>query len=230
MKKIFFNTLLIISLLGISANLCIAKTMEAQVESHRIPDGTFLKLKTYNAVSTDKSYVDDQFDAMLIEDKIIGKEIVLPQGTLFRGRVTDIIPNKMLSKSAVLFLNFDNVVTPTGKQLPTSCGICGISMNAQGGITDNGNYSTAIKKNWNNAIKITKNATNWGLNVGEDLWGGSPKYVLTPISAIAGVTCSSIYFLTDAIIDVFKKGSEIYMNQDTELTIMLTKPLDIPIN
>lgn len=230
MKKALFNILFSFTLLAFSTSLCNAKTMEAQVESHRIPDGTMLKLRTYNAVSTDKSYVDDQFDAMLIEDKIIGKEIVLPQGTLFRGRVTDIIPNKMLSKSAVLFLNFDNVVTPTGKQLPTTCAICGISMNSQGGITDNGNYGTAIKKNLETAIKITKNATNWGLNAGEDLWGGAPKYVLTPISAIAGVTCSSIYFVTDAIVDIFKKGSEIYMNQDTDLTIMLVKPLDIPVN
>lgn len=230
MKKVLSNIIIVLGILVFCSNISVAKTMEAQVQSHRIPDGTVLKLRTYNAVSTDKSYVDDQFDAMLIEDKIIGKEIVLPQGTLFRGRVTDIVPNKMLSKSAVLFLNFDNVVTPTGKQLPTSCGICGISMNSQGGITDNGNYGTAIKKNFETAVKITKNATNWGLNVGEDLWGGAPKYVLTPISAVAGITCSSVYFLTDAIVDIFKKGSEIYMNQDTELTIMLTKPLDIPIN
>lgn len=230
MKKLIINLLVVLSVCLLTNSQVLAKNLQAQVESHRIPEGTLLKIRTYNAVSTNRSSVDDQFDAMLAEDKKIGKDIVLPEGTLFRGRVVDITPNKMLSKSAVLYLNFDNVITPTGKQIPTACGICGISMNAQGGITDNGNYGSAIKKNWETAVKLTKNSTQWGLTTGEDVLGGAPKYILTPIGAIAGVACSSVYFLTDAIVDIFKKGSEIYMNQDTDLTIMLVKPLDIPVN
>ena len=202
-----------------------AKSLEAQVESHRIPAGAILKLKTYNAVATNTSSVDDQFDGMLVEDKKIGKEIVLPQGTLFRGRVTGITHKKMLSKSAVLYLTFDEVVTPTGKQIPASCGICGLSMNAQGGITDNGNYASAIKQNWDTAVNITKSATEWGWDV-----DNPAKYVLAPLGAVGGATCSTLYFLGDAVVDVFKKGSDVYMHQDTEVSVILTKPLDIPIN
>ena len=209
-------------LIGVAVN---AKSLEAQVESHRIPAGTVLKLKTYNAVSTNTSAVDDQFDGMLVEDKKIGKEIVLPQGTLFRGRVTGITHKKMLSRSAVLYLTFDEVVTPTGKQIPLSCGLCGLSMNLQGGITDNGNYKTAIQQNWNTAVNITKSATQWGWDI-----NNPSKYVLAPLGAIGGATCSTVYFLGDAVVDVFKKGSDVYMHQDNEISVVLTKPLDIPIH
>jgi len=225
MKKTVLNIFIIFGFIALMTQSALAKSLEAQVESHRIPAGTMLKLKIYNAVATNTSSENDQFDGMLTEDKKIGKEIVLPQGTLFRGRVTGIEHKKMLSKSAVLYLTFDDVVTPTGKQIPVSCGICGLSMNLKGGITDNGNYASAIKQNWNNAVNITKSATEWGWDI-----NNPSKYVLAPLGAVGGATCSTVYFLGDAIVDVFKKGSDVYMHQDTEISVILTKPLDIPIN
>ena len=46
MKKTLLSILAAILFVSYTSTICYAKTMEAQVESHRIPAGTILKLKT----------------------------------------------------------------------------------------------------------------------------------------------------------------------------------------
>ena len=58
MKNIAKILILLISL--IFAQQTFAQNLSAKVKTHRIPEGTLLKLKTYNTVSTNDSSVGDQ--------------------------------------------------------------------------------------------------------------------------------------------------------------------------
>ena len=182
-------------------------------------------------LSTKTSLSGEQFDAMLEEDYKDGKEIVLPKGTVFRGRVEKVLPTKRLSKSGTLYLSFDNVVTPTGKQIPTSLGLCGTAnLTFDGGLSDCQNYGKALIKNFNNTGNIIKKSTEWGLETGEKFWNGYPKYVLAPAGAIAGTLGGTVYLVGDSIIDIFRKGNDVIINQGDIFNVVLTKPLDVPLN
>lgn len=235
MKKMKLLGLLFLSLLLIGYNSAFAatttnKTINADVGTKRIPSGTVIKLKLIDPIGTRSMELGDQFDLMTMEDIRVDKSIIIPTGSVVRGSIQKINPRRMLSRGAIMYLDFDHVVGPTGKQVPLKVGIC-VSPNLtyDGGIGSRTNYGTATVLNAKNTAKIVKVSTNWGWQTGEQILNGTPKYVLAPIGAMASIPVAGIYFIGDAIVDLFKKGDDIQLNQGDTLNLMLLKPLDMPM-
>ena len=150
----------------------------------------------------------------------------MPAGSVVRGTINKIVPSKRLSRSAVVYFSFDHIVTPNGKQVPISAGLYGYSeMTLDAGIYSGGNYGYAIKENWSNAKNILGKAINWGKGTGENM-----QYVCVPIGAVGGVFGGAIYYVGADIVDLFKKGNEVNLPQGTEIQILLTRQLDIPLH
>ena len=226
MKKLF-SILTMIFILTMSG--AFAYQMRGNAKTHRIPRGQKLELKLIDPITTQDVQEGDIFSASLTKDIIMDGEMVLPMGSLVRGTVGHIKPTRRLSRSAVMFLTFDHVVDPTGQQLPIKAGVCSdFKILPDGSIAGGGNYGDAIKQNWSNAIGLVKKSTNWGINSGEKLFKGG-KYLLTPFAAIGGVIGGTFYYIGDDIVDLFKKGNDIVINQGTIFNIMLLDNLDIPI-
>ena len=210
---------------GTSASVSAAP-IKADIQSIRIPEGTYLKLELIDPVSTKLASVGDEFNAMLSKDLLVKSTIALPAGTIFRGTVNKIIPSKRLSRSAILYINIDHVVTPTGRQIPVVAGFYNMSaITIDGGIYEGGNYGWALKQNWANTKNIMKTTTDWGKGTGENM-----QYVCTPIGALGGVIGGGAYLIGDSIADLFRKGNQVNMPQGKVLDVMLTQPIDIPIH
>ena len=58
---------------------------------------------------------------------------------------------------------------------------------------------------------------------------GYPKYVFAPLTAIVSTPVAGIYFVGDAIADIFKKGKDFNMNQGETIQVQLIKPIDMPV-
>ena len=175
---------------------------------------------------TRKISVIKAFHHFLKEDKIVDGQIALPAGSVIRGTINKITPSKRLSRSAVIYFSFDHVVTPNGKQVPISAGLYGYSeLTLDGGIYSGGNYGYAIQENWANAKNIVGKAINWGKGTGENL-----QYVFVPVGAIGGSIGGMVYYVGADIVDLFKKGNEVTLPAGTNLEILLTQPLDIPLH
>ena len=71
--------------------------------------------------------------------------------------------------------------------------------------------------------------TTWAWEKGDEMLNGSPKYVLAPLTAIVSAPVAGIYFVGDAIADVFKKGKDINLNQGETIQVQLLKPIDMPV-
>ena len=202
------------------------KKLDAQVETRRIPKGTRLKVKLLDPISTKASTEGEMFNSMLITDQSVDNAMILPVGTLIRGYVQEIKPAKMASIGAVLYLKFDHIVTPSGTQLPIKSAI---SSNAKvtidGGIREQSGYGDALKENWNNTTKIVSKSTHWGL----DKDNMAAKIILTPIGAIGGTLGGGFYLVGDSVVDIFKKGKQVVLNQDDIVEIIILKDLDVPV-
>ena len=55
-------------------------------------------------------------------------------------------------------------------------------------------------------------------------------YGLMILGAAGGVIGGAFYLVGDSIVDLFKKGSNVNLEQGQILDIMLTQPIDIPVH
>lgn len=223
MKLKLFTIILSMFLLAQSA---FAAPFNANAKTKRIPAGTKFQLQMLNPVSSINS-VGKDFSAILMNEQMNDNDVILPSGSLVRGSIKNIVPAKRLSKGAILYLDFDHVVTPTGRQVPLSLNIVGrADMTYDGGLTTTKGYGDAVKENWERTKEITTNAVEWGNDIVND---GPAKYVTVPLSAVGGAFGGGVYFVVDGIADLFRKGKDVQLYTNEVLNVILTEPVDVPV-
>ncbi|MBR6098713.1 hypothetical protein IKP85_03095 [bacterium] len=224
-----------LKLLGIMLSLflfaqtAISAPFNANAKTKRIPAGTQFTLELMSDV-TSTTAEGTGFSAILVTDQKEDKDVILPSGSLVRGTVRKIVPSKRLSRGAVVYLDFDHVVTPNGRQLPLSLSVIGRSdMTIDGGITTTKGYGDAVKENWNNTKSITKKATQWGVDTGNKFWNGYGKILTVPTGAIGGGIGGGAYFVGDSTADLIRKGKEVQIEKGSKLQVILVDPIDVPV-
>lgn len=161
--------LAIILSLFVWANATYALPFKADAKTKRIPAGTRLRLELIDPITTNGGQEGDYFSAMLLDDQKSQTSLILPAGSVVRGSVNKIIPTRRLSRGAVLYVDFDHVVTPNGRQLPLTMSVCNrVDLTLDGGIYGSKGYGEALQKNWVKTVEITKNATQFGVDAGEN--------------------------------------------------------------
>lgn len=204
-----------------------AAPFKANAKTKRIPAGTEMELKMLNTVDTSLNTVGTGFSAMLLSDQSSDDDVILPSGSIVRGDIKGILQPRRMSKGAVLYLNFDHVVTPNGRQLPLSLNVVGRSdMTYDGGITTTRGYSDAWKKTVSKSGDITKKSISWAEDIANDTgW----KYVTVPLAAFGGSFGTAGYFLYGSVADMIKKGKYVIIYKDEILHVILAEPIDVPV-
>lgn len=220
---------LLISILVFS-QLAFAGPFNANARTKRIPAGTKLKMQLLSPLSTSANLEGADFTAMLLTEQMADNDVILPMGTVVRGNVKRVIPSKRMSRGAVLYMDFDHVVTPNGRQLPLSLNLIGRSdLTYDGGITTTRGYLDAFKVTCEKSADITRKSVNWGKEVGENYLDGGLKYLSVPISAVGGALGTAGFFVYDSIADMIRKGKDVYLNKGEVLQVILIDPIDVPV-
>jgi len=207
-----------------------AYQIKADATTKRLPMGTKINLVMAESLTTAEVEEGDMFQALTTSDIKLDGKTILPKGTLVRGMVKGFDKTKLLSRSANLYLTFDHIVTPQGRQLPINAGISsGFNMKIDGGISGGGGYGCELKRNVQKTGDIIVGATNWGIEAGDEMFTGA-KFVLAPISAVAGTFGGAVYLVGDSIIDLFRYGSEVIINQGQVFDVILFEALDVPVS
>ena len=224
MKKIL---ILAMSLL-FAANTVMAGAFKADARTKRIPAGTVFQLEFLQPISTFSGCEGDSFVATLKNELSTDANVILPSGSVVRGSVSKVNTSKRFSRGAKLYLDFDHVVTPNGRQIPLDMAVCQFdNIYYDGSLYKNLGYGEAIQKNYERAVEITKNATNYGMSAGESAPG--IQYLTTPICAVGGFIGGVGYWVGDGIVDMFRKGKEVYINKGDVLKVKLINPIDVPV-
>ncbi|MFQ8626100.1 MAG: hypothetical protein ACLSA2_06335 [Candidatus Gastranaerophilaceae bacterium] len=164
----------------------------------------------------------------MITDQTADSDVILPMGSLVRGSIKKIEPAKRMSKGAVLYLDFDHVVTPNGRQLPLSLSVVGrTDLTYDGGITTTRGYKDALVENWHNTVDITKNATEWGGDVFDDIIVADQ--LMTGLGAVGGAIGGGAYYVYEGIADMIRKGKNVNLNKGDVLNVILVDPVDVPV-
>ncbi len=218
---------IILSLL-IFAQVSISAPFNAKAKTKRIPAGTQFELQLTTPVSTLVNQAGSEFSAILITDQTADSDVILPMGSLVRGTVRRIEGSKRFSKGAVLYLDFDHVVTPNGRQLPLSMAVVGREdLTLDGGIAGSKGYKDALVENWHKTKDITKTCTEWGGDVFDDIIVADQ--LMTGVGAVGGAIGGGSYYVYDFFADMIKKGKEVNLQNGEVLKVILTDPVDVPV-
>lgn len=217
----------IILTLLLSVQMTFAAPFNGNAKTKRMPAGTALQLKMLNPINTSINNTGNSFSAMLISDQTTDDDVILPAGSIIRGDIKAIQMPKRMSKGAILYMNFDHVVTPNGRQLPLSLNVVGrTDLTYDGGITTTRGYADAWKQTCSKSGDITKNSITWAEDIANDTgW----KYVTVPISAFGGAVGTAGYFVYGSIADMIKKGKHVNLQKDEILNVILVDPIDVPV-
>ena len=218
--------LTIILSLFLFAQTVSAAPLSGNAKTKRIPAGTKLSLRMLTPIDTASNTEGTSFTAMLVSDQKEDDDVILPMGSIVRGNIKSITPAKRMSKGPILYLDFDHVVTPNGRQLPLSLNIVGrADMTFDGGITTTKGYADAWKQTCKKSGQITKDTIQWGKDVTDSGW----QYVVVPFAAAGGVFGTAGYFVYDSIADMIRKGKDVQIGRDEILNVILVEPIDVPV-
>lgn len=207
-----------------------AAPFNAKAKTKRIPAGTQFSLQLLTPLSTTGGFEGKEFTAILLTDQTADTDVILPMGSLVRGSINKVVPSKRVSKGAIMYLDFDHVVAPNGRQLPLSMSLCGrADLTYDGGITTTRGYKDAMKNTWKTTKKITKTTTDWGNDTFEDVAGGYFRILTLPLAAIGGGIGGGGYYVYDAVANVIKKGKDVNVPTGEVLKVILTQPVDVPV-
>lgn len=217
---------ILLSLLLIS-QMAISAPFNAKAKTKRIPAGTEFQLQLTNPVSS-YNVQGTEFTAIMINDQTADTDVILPMGSLVRGTIKKVETPKRFSKGAILYLDFDHVVTPTGRQLPLSLTIVGrTDLTYDGGIAGSKGYKDALKQNWQTTKNITKSATEWGSDVFDDV--PVADQIMTGVGAVGGAIGGGAYYAYDFFADMIRKGKNVNLQKGDILKVILVDPVDVPV-
>lgn len=219
--------LIVILSLFLLVNTAMAGPLSGNAKTKRIPAGTEFQLQLTNSVS---SYNQEgtEFTAIMINDKTADADVILPMGSLVRGTVRKVQPAKRFSKGAIIYLDFDHVVTPNGRQLPLSMSLVGrTDLTYDGGIVGSHGYKEALGQNWAKTKNITSSALEWGT----DVFDGVPvaQQFMTGVGAIGGAIGGGAFYTYDFFADMIRKGKNVNLKKGEILNVILVNPVDVPI-
>ena len=226
MKKLFILLLLTFFVCINSAN---AGTFKADAKTKRIAAGTRFQIEFLQPVTTSAGNEGDFFTAAMKDELKTNNTVILPQGSVVRGSISSVKTAKRFSRGGMLYLDFDHVVTPNGRQIPLDLSVvkCDEKIYYDGGLYQNLGYGEALKQNYEKGVDITKNATEYGLSVGDSHPG--LQYLTTPFCAIGGFLGGVGYVIGDSVADMFKKGADVIMDKGEVITVQLINPIDVPV-
>jgi len=225
MKKSF----LIILALFMFAGMSFAGPFRADARTKRVPAGTNFTLKFIEPVNTFTAQEGDYFSAVLVNEQASGTSVILPVGSVVRGCVSKMKSSKRFSRGAVLYLDFDHVVTPNGRQIPLSMSVVGYDYIAlDGGLYKNLGYGEAVKKEWKKSADLTRRSVQYGLKAGVAAPG--MQYITVPFCAVGGAIGTTGRFVGMSIADIFRKGEEVNIKAGDVVNVVLTQPVDVPVH
>ena len=149
--------LFVISIMAfcLTISTVFAAPLKADAKTKRIPAGSMFQLEFLQPVSTFSGSEGDSFVAMLKNEQVSESSVILPAGTVVRGSISEVKTAKFFSRGAKLYLDFDHVVTPTGRQIPLEMAVAQYDkIYYDGGLYKNLGYGEAVQANYERAKEI----------------------------------------------------------------------------
>lgn len=192
--------------------------LKADLASTTIPVETRMRLVLETAVDARTSTVGDIFEAHVKDDIYLGMTLLLPRGSLVRGRVAQVQKPRLLSRAGKIGLKLDQMVTPQGEVIPLEATLefkKGVT-NKKGQLDPGTNFGTRVESSVRSVSGINKDGEANGA-----LLAANIATLGAPVVATA---------LGSSAIALFSRGDTVSLAPGQELEILLTNDMGLQIN
>ena len=202
---------------GVTQSLT-GSALRAEAASTTLPLETRLKLVLETGIDSSNSKPGDIFEAHVKDDLFLGANLVLPRGSLIRGRVSNVAKPKLISRAAHIGLKLDEIVTPVGEVIPLDAALefrKGVT-NKKGQLDPGTSFSTRVDK----SIKAVTGQTSTG----------TTKDVLVAANIATLGAPAIATAIGSSAIALFSSGDKVQLGPGQELEILLTQDLGLQVN
>jgi hypothetical protein len=192
--------------------------LKAEAASTVLPLQTRLKLVLETGVDAKSSKPGDIFEAHVRDDLFVGASLLLPKGSLVRGRVAEVNRAKIISRAAKIGLKLEQICTPTGEVIPLDAALDfrkGVS-NAKGQLDPGTNFGTRVES----SIKTVTGGNSTGATKG--------AIVAANVATLGAPTIATA--LGSSAIAIFRTGDNVSLSPGQEIEVLLTNDLGLQIN
>jgi len=195
-----------------------AAVLRADAASTTLPRQTRMKLVLETRVDAKSSKPGDIFEGHVRDDLFVGSSLLLPRGSLIRGRIASVNRPKIISRAGRIGLRLDQIVTPTGEVIPLDAAL-------------------EFEKGKTNEKGQLDPGTNFGSKVGSEVRAvsgasahGAAKGALVAanIATLGAPTIATA--IGGSAIALFSSGDNVDLGPGQEIEIMLTDNLGLQIN
>lgn len=180
---------------------------------NELPPGTSLHITLESAIDTVSTEPNTPLRAQLTENIQNDGRIVIPQGSIVEGRVTQVRGGKRIRGTALIHLQMDTVVLPDGTRLPLRAQVVDSDQFAHTRIDDEGNILR--KDHVGGTLAAMSLATGGAAAAGGVIAGPAGALV----GAGVGAGLGTVVWL--------KQDRQARLPEGTQLVLSLTEPLDL---
>ncbi len=192
--------------------------LRAGLESTTLPVQTQMKLVVEYPISATTSQPGDIFEGHVKDDMFFGRTLVLPRGSLVRGRVAEVNKPRLLSRAGKIGLKLDQIVTPTGEVIPLDAMLefQKGKTNRIGQLDPGTNFGTRVESSVRAVSGLNETGAARGALVAANIATLGAPIVATAIGSSA--------------VALFRSGDNISLSPGQELVILLTNDLGLQVN
>lgn len=192
--------------------------LKADLASTTIPVETRMKLVLETAVDARTSQPGDIFEAHVKDDLYLGMTLLLPRGSLVRGRVSQVTKPRLLSRAGKIGLKLEQMVTPQGDVIPLDADLefkKGMT-NKKGQLDPGTNFGTRVESSVRSVAGVNKDGQTNGALIAANIATLGAPVVATALGSSA--------------IALFSQGDNVSLAPGQELEVLLTNDLGLQIN
>ena len=205
-----------------------AREERSPVRPATLATGTGAKIILLDGVSASKSQPGDAFQARLVEPVRVGTTVVLPEGTIFQGKVVRSKRPRWLSRSGSLLLTFTGVTLPgSSAGNPIVASVTGAELDpaSHTKIDPEGELKGSPGKAW---MLVNIGVTGGIAKVADD----GIQLLVEAISSTATDASTAgtgriVALCASGIFMITRHGRDVMLPQFTEMNIVLDRPASL---
>jgi hypothetical protein len=209
--------------------------LQVQAGSQKVPAGTMLTIAFNTNMDSKVTNTGDPYTAIITEDFTVpaaqgGRRIILPAGTMVRGRVSTVKRPGLFSHGGAIFLAFDHVVLPSGELLPLTLNLSteNTIVNKQGALYTDPGIGKKVQKGAEQGRKTFDNITEQGFETGKQIAGGLGSIVTVPAAVIGGALAGTAVTTGKAAVAVVGRGESVVIKPGDTVTIDFGGSFNLP--
>ncbi|HEY9686828.1 MAG TPA: hypothetical protein V6C52_07645 [Coleofasciculaceae cyanobacterium] len=220
---------------GLSLTPSSSSMLSVGAGTQKVPAGTFLTIGFNTAMDSRMTQAGEPFNAFITEDFSVAglngaRRVILPSGTIVRGRISEVKKPGLFSRGGAIFLSFDHVVLPSGELLPLALNLSteNTTVNKAGAIYMDPGIGKKVERGFEDGKKTFGGITDQGYQAGKQIAGGLGTLVTVPAAVIGGALAGTAVTTGKAAVAVVGRGETALIKPGDTVTIDFGGSFNLP--